>query len=146
MESLPQDFHARVREQFLDLARREPHRYLVLDAVSDVEGLHEQVRERVRAIMPVSPRKLAELRTRLAEEQQARSRRARAEADILRLDAELRARQTPDPGEPEPAGEREQAGERERAGEREPAGEREQAGERQYENVGTDDVHGGNDR
>jgi len=93
MESEPEDFHHRVREHFLDLARREPHRYLVLDASDDIEDLHARVRERVREIMPVSARKRAELRARLLEEQQSRSRRADAEAEVLRLDAELRERQ-----------------------------------------------------
>ena len=45
-------FHDRVRQGFLALAAREPDRYLVLDAGGPVEELAEQVRRRVRTLLP----------------------------------------------------------------------------------------------
>lgn len=45
-------FHDRVRQGFLALAAREPDRYLVLDAGGPVEDLADQVRRRVRALLP----------------------------------------------------------------------------------------------
>lgn len=92
LESLPDDFHDRVRSRFLDLARREPHRYLVLDAGDPVDELQEAVRARVKALLPVSARRREQLRQRLEAEEQARARRASAEAEVHRIDAELRAK------------------------------------------------------
>jgi dTMP kinase len=93
LESLPEDFHRRVRQRFLELAQREPHRYLILDAGADVEEIHRTVRARVRDLLPISAVKRAELEARLAEEEESRQRRASVEAEVLRMDAELRARQ-----------------------------------------------------
>jgi dTMP kinase len=92
LESLPDDFHARVRARFLDLARREPHRYLVIDAGLSVEEIHELARGRVRDVLPISARRRAELKERLTEEEQSRERRAAAEAEVLRMDADLRTK------------------------------------------------------
>ena len=92
LESLPDDFHERVRTRFLDLARREPHRYLVLDAGESRDDLQEQVRARVRQVLPVSARRRELLKARLESEEQDRQRRAAAEAEVHRIDAELRAR------------------------------------------------------
>jgi dTMP kinase len=92
LESLPDDFHARVRDRFLDLARREPHRYLVIDAGLPVEEIHRQARSRVRDVLPISARRRALLKERLTEEEQARERRASAEAEVLQMDADLRSR------------------------------------------------------
>ena len=66
LESLPDDFHERVRERFLDLARREPHRYLVLDASDPREQLQEAIRRRVRDLVPISAARRADLESRLA--------------------------------------------------------------------------------
>ena len=38
-ENLPGDFHARVRQGFLETARREPQRCLVIDATGDIETI-----------------------------------------------------------------------------------------------------------
>ncbi len=92
LESLPDDFHSRVRSRFLDLARREPHRYLILDGSLPVDELHARARARVRDLLPISDRRRAELKERLAEEEQARERRAAAEAEVHQMDADLRAR------------------------------------------------------
>lgn len=91
LESLPDDFHERVRARFLDLARREPHRYLVLDAGLSVDEIQQRVRRRVQDVLPISAQRRAQLRERLNEEEQSRQRRAAAEAEVLRMDAELRA-------------------------------------------------------
>jgi dTMP kinase len=50
LESEPDDFHARVRRHFLDLAAREPARYLVLPADGTREEIHAAVRKRVAAL------------------------------------------------------------------------------------------------
>jgi dTMP kinase len=92
LESLPDDFHARVRDGFLALARREPHRYLLLDAGLGVDELQQLIRNQVRDILPISARRRTQLKERLVEEEQARERRAAAEAEVLRMDADLRAR------------------------------------------------------
>jgi dTMP kinase len=54
LEALPSDFHVRVQDRFLDLSRREPHRYLVLDARADVMPIQEAIRRRVLEVMPAS--------------------------------------------------------------------------------------------
>ncbi len=92
IESLPDDFHARVRSRFLDLARREPHRYLVIDAGLPVEEIQTLVRRRVRDVLPISARRRALLKERLLEEERGRERRAAAEAEVLQMDADLRAK------------------------------------------------------
>jgi dTMP kinase len=92
MESLPTEFHERVRARFLELARREPHRYLVLDASEPREQIQAAIRRRVRDLAPISPRRRAELAARLALEEDQRRRRAAAEAEVLKLDANLRGR------------------------------------------------------
>jgi dTMP kinase len=92
LESLPDDFHSRVRSRFLELARREPHRYLVVDAGLTIDEIQQLVRHRVRDELPISARRRAQLKERLVEEEQARERRASAEAEVLRMDADLRAK------------------------------------------------------
>jgi dTMP kinase len=92
LESLPDDFHARVRSRFMDLARREPHRYLIVDAGLSVDEIQALVRRRVRDVLPISARRRAQLKERLTEEEQGRERRAAAEAEVLRMDADLRAK------------------------------------------------------
>jgi dTMP kinase len=47
LESEQDDFHARVREHYLELARAEPERYLVIDAGLRPEEIATIVRERV---------------------------------------------------------------------------------------------------
>ena len=51
LESEPDDFHGRVRRHFLDLAAREPARYLVLPADGTREDIHAAVRERVAPLL-----------------------------------------------------------------------------------------------
>jgi dTMP kinase len=92
LESLPDDFHARVRARFLEQARKEPHRYLVVDAGLTVDEIQTLVRARVRDLLPISQRRRSELKERLTEEEQARERRAAAEDEVRRMDADLRER------------------------------------------------------
>jgi len=47
LESEPMDFHHRVRQGYLELARAEPERFLVLDAREDPESLAARIREEV---------------------------------------------------------------------------------------------------
>ncbi|HET8601792.1 MAG TPA: dTMP kinase [Segeticoccus sp.] len=54
LESIEGDFHERVRQHFLDLAQRDPGRYLVVDGELAPEAIQQQVRERVRAVLGVS--------------------------------------------------------------------------------------------
>jgi dTMP kinase len=93
LEALPEEFHERVRARFLALAAAEPHRYLVLDGTLPREEVQELIRARVRDVVPISSRLRSELTERLVQEEALRRRRADAEADVLRLDNELRGRQ-----------------------------------------------------
>ena len=52
MEAESQAFHARVREQFLLLAARDPARYLVLDATSSPGAVQEKLRTHLAARLP----------------------------------------------------------------------------------------------
>jgi dTMP kinase len=51
LEDEKQDFHARVRAAYLDLARGEPGRFLVLNATDSVDSLAAAVRDRVQALL-----------------------------------------------------------------------------------------------
>jgi len=52
MEAEPVEFHRRVRAGFLVLAHSEPDRYLVLDASQPVDVLTQQVKDKIREILP----------------------------------------------------------------------------------------------
>jgi dTMP kinase len=91
LESEPLTFHQRVRQRYLDLARRGGARYLVVDATKPAEDVAAEVRARVEPMLPLSPaqrrereaaRQAAEEKARVAEEaRRAEERRARAEAE-----------------------------------------------------------------
>ncbi|MDR6142450.1 dTMP kinase [Microbacterium foliorum] len=51
LEAEKNEFHARVRDAYLALARAEPDRFLVLDAAATPEVLAEQIRERVATLI-----------------------------------------------------------------------------------------------
>lgn len=51
LEAEPLSWHARVRQAFVDLAQREPHRYLVVDATADVDQIAARVIDRVRPLI-----------------------------------------------------------------------------------------------
>ena len=51
LEAEPLEWHARVRQAFLDLAAREPERYLVVDAAADVDEIAARVNARVGSLI-----------------------------------------------------------------------------------------------
>lgn len=51
LEAEPLQWHARVRQAFLDLALQDSDRYLVVDATSDVDQIAERIIERVRPLI-----------------------------------------------------------------------------------------------
>ena len=55
LEAEPLEFHQAVRRGFLDLAAREPERYLVLDAALPPDDISAIVADRVRALMSTGP-------------------------------------------------------------------------------------------
>lgn len=85
LERESQEFHASVRERFLDLARRHPRRYVVVDASGEPDAVQEQIRQRLAPVLPLSARQRAEQEAREAAE------RARKEAERARKEAEQRA-------------------------------------------------------
>jgi dTMP kinase len=71
LESEPEEFHASVRQRFLDLARRHPRRYLVVDASADLDAVQRQLRQRLSSLLPLSPRQRAEIEARAERERAA---------------------------------------------------------------------------
>jgi dTMP kinase len=63
LEAEPQDFHERVRAGFLNLARSEPDRYLIVDASQPVDHVTRQIKDRIREILPDPVPKAAEAAT-----------------------------------------------------------------------------------
>jgi len=53
VEAAGDDFHARARQHFLELAQREPAAYLVLDARASRDELAAQIRHRVHTLLSV---------------------------------------------------------------------------------------------
>ncbi len=51
LESEPLEWHVRVRQAFLDLAARDPQRYLVVDGSADVDRIADRVSDRVRDLL-----------------------------------------------------------------------------------------------
>ncbi|WP_345716365.1 dTMP kinase, partial [Angustibacter luteus] len=96
LEQEPDEFHARVRERFLALARRAPSRYLVVDAALGPQQIHREVLDRLTALLPESAteraareeREAAELAAREQAERD-RQRHAEVEAQVI---AERQAR------------------------------------------------------
>jgi dTMP kinase len=50
LEAEPNDFHDRVRQEFLQLAAQDPERYLVVDGSESIDAIHEKIIERVALI------------------------------------------------------------------------------------------------
>ena len=63
LEAEPLDFHERVREGFLSLARAEPERYLVLDATRPPDQISREIRDRIREMLPDPVPPVAEANT-----------------------------------------------------------------------------------
>jgi dTMP kinase len=55
MEAEPEAFHERVRRGFLDLAARDPKRYLVLDATDAPAAIAAAVVTRIGGALPAAP-------------------------------------------------------------------------------------------
>lgn len=54
LEAEEQEFHARVRAAYLELAKAEPERFLIADAAASVQDIAIVVRERVSALLDKS--------------------------------------------------------------------------------------------
>jgi dTMP kinase len=52
LEAEADDFHTRVRRTFLDLASRDPRRYLIVDASATPPEVHERLRARLEPLLP----------------------------------------------------------------------------------------------
>ncbi|WP_304453210.1 dTMP kinase [Nocardiopsis sp. YSL2] len=52
IESESLEFHERVRKSFLALAKRDPERYLVVDAAEPQARISKEIRRRVRSLLP----------------------------------------------------------------------------------------------
>ncbi len=55
LESEPIAYHQRVRRAFVDIARADPTRYLVIDADQDKDAIAEQIRHRVTELLGIGP-------------------------------------------------------------------------------------------
>lgn len=55
LESAGREFHRRARELFLELASRDPERYLVLPARQSREAIAEQIRARLQPLLAAIP-------------------------------------------------------------------------------------------
>ncbi|HVM79759.1 MAG TPA: dTMP kinase [Stellaceae bacterium] len=53
-ESMDREFHERLRQGFLDIARQEPKRCLVIDAGGTVDAVHQAIRAAVHARLGVA--------------------------------------------------------------------------------------------
>lgn len=86
LEAEPREFHERVRREFLTLARTGGERYVVVDATQDPDTVARQVVERLRQMVPASPRELAEREARRKVQERAdREAREQAEREARRL-------------------------------------------------------------
>ncbi|HEX4697962.1 MAG TPA: dTMP kinase [Actinomycetes bacterium] len=95
LESEPLAFHEKVRERFLELARRGGARYLVVDATRPAEQITKEIRARLTPILPPSAQQIAEADAiRRAEEETRRmaEEARRLEAARARAAAEEQAR------------------------------------------------------
>jgi dTMP kinase len=55
-ERMGVDFHRRLREGFLEIARREPGRCVVIDAAPPAEAVAQAIMKAVRERLPMMPR------------------------------------------------------------------------------------------
>ena len=96
LESEPIAFHERVRERFLELARRGGSRYLVVDGTLPPEEITAAIRARLEPVLPLSAQQIREAEAaRAAEEERRRvaEEARRLEEARARAEAEERARQ-----------------------------------------------------
>ena len=55
MEEELKQFESRVRDGYLEIAGREPNRFLVLDATRPEDEVHSRIWERVRGLLDLAP-------------------------------------------------------------------------------------------
>jgi dTMP kinase len=72
VESEPEEFHERVRERFLEQARRGGARYLVVDGSSPVEQIAAEIRERLEPLLPLTAAEQREIEERRRVEEDER--------------------------------------------------------------------------
>lgn len=53
-ERMDQDFHQRIRDGFLDIAKREPERCVVIDATADADTVHARILDAVKRRLGLS--------------------------------------------------------------------------------------------
>ncbi len=53
-ERMDQDFHQRIRDGFLDIAKREPERCVVIDATADADTVHAKILDAVKRRLGLS--------------------------------------------------------------------------------------------
>jgi dTMP kinase len=63
LEAEPLEFHRRVRAGFLALARAAPSRYLVVDATRPVGQVSQEIKDRIRGVLPDPVPRVAEANT-----------------------------------------------------------------------------------
>ena len=63
LEAEPLDFHRRVRAGFLTLARSKPEHYLTIDATAPLGVITEQIKDRIREVLPDPVPRVAEAAT-----------------------------------------------------------------------------------
>jgi dTMP kinase len=80
VESEPEVFHERVRERFLEQARRGGARYLVIDATTSVDEIAAEIRERLEPLLPLTADEQFAIEVRRHTEEVER-RRAAEERD-----------------------------------------------------------------
>jgi dTMP kinase len=83
LEAEPEEFHDRVREGFLAVARANAGRYLVVDATRPAEEIAERIRARLDGELPVSAQQRAAARAR-EEAERARSAEEGRRAELAR--------------------------------------------------------------
>jgi dTMP kinase len=80
IEAEPLEFHERVRERFLEQARRGGARYLVVDATSPVDVIATQICERLDPLLPLTAPEQREIEERQRLEEAARQHSAQERA------------------------------------------------------------------
>jgi dTMP kinase len=63
LEAEPLDFHRRVRAGFLTLAKAKPEHYLIVDATAPLTEITEQIKDRIREVLPDPVPRAAEAAT-----------------------------------------------------------------------------------
>ena len=54
LEAEPLAFHERVRQEFLQIARVDPERYLVVDGTQSIEAIHSEITKRIATLPAIS--------------------------------------------------------------------------------------------